>query len=71
MTQTLNKKWNYSDFVVGAMWESDRSVESFVWVIVSHTDLQFNGFEEFSLLSFSEDVVNGFLQEVGIDLAHL
>ena len=39
ITQTWIKKEIYSDFVVSTVWKSDWSVESFVWIIVPHTDL--------------------------------
>ena len=60
-----------SDFVIGDMGKSDGSVESFVWIVVSHTDLEFDCFEELSLLFLGQKVVDGLLQEVCIDLTHL
>ena len=50
--------------------ESDRSVESLIlfWVVVSQTDLEFNRFDEFSLLSVGEHFSNALLKVFGTDL---
>jgi len=55
----------------GDVGESDRSVESLILfgIVVSQTNLEFNGFGELSLLSASQHVGDGLLKGFGTDLA--
>jgi hypothetical protein len=53
------------------MGETDCAGEPFFRIIVSETDLQFDSLNKLSLLSFSNQFADGFLQELGIDLGHL
>ena len=53
------------------MGETDSAGEPFFRIIVSETDLQFDSLNKLSLLSFSNQFADGFLQELSIDLGHL
>lgn len=70
-TQTYVKKSVYFDFGIDFMGETDCAGEPFFRIIVSETDLQFDSLNKLSLLSFSNQFADGFLQELGIDLGHL
>ena len=52
------------------MRKSDRSIESFVGIIISEADLEFNCLEELSLLSGSQELVDCLLEEISVDLTH-
>lgn len=69
-TQTYVKKSVYFDFGIDFMGETDCAGEPFFRIIVSETDLQLDSLNKLSLLSFSNQFADGFLQELGIDLGH-
>lgn len=52
------------------MRETDCSVEPFIGIIISETDLQFDGLDKLTLLAGGQQLGNSLLQEVGVDFTH-
>jgi hypothetical protein len=60
----------YLDALVSKMGQTDATIEPFIGIVVSDTNLDLNGFSEFTLLAFFEHVMDGLLEEVGVNFAH-
>lgn len=69
--QTYFRTRKYLDFVVDNVGKSDTAGEPLFGIVISETDLQFHGFEEFSFLSVGKHLIDGLLQEFRVDLGHL
>ena len=52
------------------MGESDGAIESFIGVVVSESDLEFNSLQKLPLFACGDHLIDWFLQKVTIDLAH-
>lgn len=52
------------------MRESDCSIESFIGIVISETNLQFDGLDELTLLAGGQQLGDSLLQEVGVDFTH-
>ena len=61
---------NYSDVVISLMRKTDGSVESFIGIVISETDLQFDCLDELALLAGGQQFADGLLQEVRVDFTH-
>ena len=60
----------YSNFIESSVGKSDGSIESFFGVVVTETDLEFNGFHKLSLFAFGDHLIDGLLHEITVDLGH-
>lgn len=55
---------------MGEIGEPDGAIESFVGIVVSESDLKFDGLQKLPLFAGGDHLVDRFLQKVTIDLAH-
>ena len=60
----------YPDVVVGFVRESDCSIESLIGIVISETNLQFDGLDELTLLAGGQQLGDSLLQEIGVDFTH-
>jgi hypothetical protein len=52
------------------MGETDSSIESFIGIIVTKTDLQFDGFDKLAGLASSKQIGDSLLEEIRVNFAH-
>lgn len=52
------------------MGETDGAVETFIGIVISEANLEFDGLEELALLAGGQQLVDGLLQEVRVDFTH-
>jgi hypothetical protein len=60
----------YLDVVVGLVGKTDRAVETFIGIVISEADLEFDCLHKLALLAGGEQISDSLLQEVRVDFTH-